>query len=684
MSSWRPLNEFRDQRIGKLFWLKQAHAAGLRVPPTLWCHREDAGTGTIRRPLGSEWSGDVILRSGSPREDTSESSNAGQFHSEVVPAASSDETFRDVQQRVAAALDEGVVFIQPVVAGSRAGIAFFDAWWWERTEASGHNRDLTAGLERGEVTRGHRERGDPWSRWLDRVARVCPRFGRWDVEYVRTGADGESPWVLLQVRPASFPIAKNPTLSLANHLEILGDAPSPWIASVLSAAGREAIGFFSGVDAALKSWDEPYAISLGGRAWMNFSVFFRMMDRWGLPRTFVTEGVGGEGAGPHDDKVAWWRMLKASPRLMRLQFRSLLTVISRRRELRRLDTKIASCRSLPDFFAASVAGLGLALRVNFAINGILSGLTRVRRVLGLAGGVEVETERMMRAFDDLTRVPDAEQRHALGDWIDAYGHRGPLESDLARPRFAELEDVLFQDLRSRERRPAPPTPRRAPWVLRWLFWMDRVREEFRSDLMKRWKPLREGIRSLAADWSDPESVWRLEQGDLQAPDLEAKAREATQRPPPPSLAGVPLTAKADHLRPLLTARKGPRHVPGAGPRSAWPGIPLGPHEVTGVVRKARDVVELLRDDGALTPETILVVPALEPSWAVVFPRVRGVVAELGGELSHASILLREAGIPAVVNCRGIFDELRNGDVLTLDGPSREVRRASAAERVSVD
>jgi pyruvate,water dikinase len=64
---------------------------------------------------------------------------------------------------------------------------------------------------------------------------------------------------------------------------------------------------------------------------------------------------------------------------------------------------------------------------------------------------------------------------------------------------------------------------------------------------------------------------------------------------------------------------------------------------------------------------ILVVESLEPSWAVVFGRVRGVVADIGGELSHASILLREARRPAIVNARGIFAAVSSGDRIRLDG-----------------
>jgi pyruvate,water dikinase len=78
------------------------------------------------------------------------------------------------------------------------------------------------------------------------------------------------------------------------------------------------------------------------------------------------------------------------------------------------------------------------------------------------------------------------------------------------------------------------------------------------------------------------------------------------------------------------------------------------------------------------PETpVLVVETLEPSWAVVFPRFAAVVADLGGELSHAAILLREAGIPAVVNARGAFRALRSGDTLHVDPQSAQVHVLSA-------
>ena len=94
------------------------------------------------------------------------------------------------------------------------------------------------------------------------------------------------------------------------------------------------------------------------------------------------------------------------------------------------------------------------------------------------------------------------------------------------------------------------------------------------------------------------------------------------------------------------------------------------------VRPGRPVVVDRQIDVYATNVVVvpLVVPALEPSWAVVFPRVGAVVAEIGGELSHAAILLREAAKPAIVNCQGIYGTISEGDTLRLDGASGVVSK----------
>ncbi|HEX4966751.1 MAG TPA: PEP-utilizing enzyme [Thermoanaerobaculia bacterium] len=672
---WRPLARFRDPSVPKLHNLRRAAAAGLRVPETWWLPAREAAGVTVRPP--SLAGRPLIVRSGSPTEDTQATSNAGQLLSLAVaePAA-----FASSLARVVAALPRsgggdplGAIFVQPLVKAEEAGVAFFDGFYWERTTAPGGNEGLTSGLARGNVARGHLARNDPWSRWLAAVHRPFRKEApRIDVEFARDSRG----WILLQVRPALFPVERNETLSLANHKEILGDPPSPWIVSVLVDAGQDALSFFAAVDPEVGRWGEAYAVELAERAWMNFSFFFRLMDHWGLPRSFVTEGVGGEGGGAADRRVLPGRFVRKSPRLILLQIRNLAAIAGIRRELSRLDEHIATASGLAGLHRACAEGLALAIRTNFAINGALSGVVRLRRLLGIRGAARVITQEMMEEHSRLATILEPTAREAALDaWLGRYGHRGPLESDLARPRFAELREVLLQDLAASAFADTPSIPRsrsRPAFFLRPWFRIDEVRERFRDELMRRWQRLRraildEGRRLAAAGELDaPEDVFSLRRADLEtgAALCEAAAanRERTTRA---AALDLPLTASREEIE-TVVARVEQSQAAAEG-RRIFPGISLGPAVVEGRAVKADDLVSLLSRPGELGPERILVVPALEPSWAVVFPRVAGVVAEIGGELSHASILLREAGRPAIVNCAGIWRQVSTGDRLRLDG-----------------
>ncbi|HEX6037677.1 PEP-utilizing enzyme [Longimicrobium sp.] len=682
---WKPLRGFRNPGVPKLDNLRRAHAAGLRVPATVWVRASDAAAAGALPPEIAR--GPFILRSGSPTEDTRETSNAGQLLSVVVHEPGQ---YARALAKVVAALPKdadgaplGAVFAQPLVQAAEAGVAFFDGFHYERTIAAGGNDRLTAGLARGEVTRGHLTRGDAWSAWLARVYAVFGRGARGgteaiDIEFARDRAG----YVLLQVRPALFPVARNETLSLANHKEILGDPPSPWIASVLGAAGREVLSFFAEVDPAVAAWGDAYAVEVGERAWMNFSFFYRLMDHWGLPRAFVTEGVGGEGGPPEDGRVIPGRFLRHTPTLVRLQWTCVRTVRDIPRALAELDARIDGAASLPELFDANVASMTLAIRTNFAINSVLSGVTRVRRALGVRGAARVVTREMMERYGALATLPAEAREAGLDAWLAEFGHRGPLESDPSRPRFREMREVLLRDLAASAGAAGGSVRAGAETAAGWriarpFYWMDERREWFRDELMRRWQRLRarlldEGHRLYAAGALDaPEDVFLLRGAEL-APgtDLRAAALAARARMERARRMDLPPTASRERIEQACADVE--RAEAAAAGRRVFPGIALVPARVEGRAVKADDLASLLMESadgsGRLGPDAILVVPALEPSWAVVFPRVLGVVAEIGGELSHASILLREAGRPAVVNCAGIFREVRTGDRLRLDGP----------------
>ncbi|MEO1060209.1 MAG: PEP/pyruvate-binding domain-containing protein [Actinomycetota bacterium] len=71
------------------------------------------------------------------------------------------------------------------------------------------------------------------------------------------------------------------------------------------------------------------------------------------------------------------------------------------------------------------------------------------------------------------------------------------------------------------------------------------------------------------------------------------------------------------------------------------------------------------DDG-LEPGEVLVARSTDASWSPRFVDAGAVVVEVGGPLSHAAILARELGVPAVLNVAGAIDQL-DGRTVTVDG-----------------
>ena len=85
--------------------------------------------------------------------------------------------------------------------------------------------------------------------------------------------------------------------------------------------------------------------------------------------------------------------------------------------------------------------------------------------------------------------------------------------------------------------------------------------------------------------------------------------------------------------------------------------------VTGTVRVIDDVSRI----DELQKGEILVTRATNIGWTVAFHKVSAIVTDIGAPLSHAAIVAREFGIPAVVGCSNATTVLKTGDVVTVDG-----------------
>ncbi len=64
---------------------------------------------------------------------------------------------------------------------------------------------------------------------------------------------------------------------------------------------------------------------------------------------------------------------------------------------------------------------------------------------------------------------------------------------------------------------------------------------------------------------------------------------------------------------------------------------------------------------------VLVAAITTPAWTPLFARASAIVTDVGGPLSHGSIVAREYGIPAVLGTGAATNRIRNGQVVTVDG-----------------
>lgn len=103
------------------------------------------------------------------------------------------------------------------------------------------------------------------------------------------------------------------------------------------------------------------------------------------------------------------------------------------------------------------------------------------------------------------------------------------------------------------------------------------------------------------------------------------------------------------------------HVADAPP-GALVGNPVSPGVAEGWVRVIDDP-----QTETLDPGDILVAPFTDPGWTPLFINAGGLIMEVGGAMTHGSVVAREYGIPAIVGVRGATTALQTGQRVRVDG-----------------
>lgn len=306
--------------------------------------------------------------------------------------------------------------------------------------------------------------------------------------------------------------------------------------------------------------------------------------------------------------------------------------------------------------------------------------------------------------EDWQSLPaDSRFRTAFADFLERYGHRGVYETYCRNPRWREhpayLLDLLpglastdLQALRARQTQAAQAAWQRlrtavACWQRPLLKMMirqagveTRQREAARSALIAMLEP---GRRALLAAGQRLQARGALEhaedifelllhevvgalRGRIPAGGLRARTsdrrrlREAQASWEPPhllSVAGRAVTALAEAS--TINPHAERLH-----------GVAVGCGRARGVARLVRTPQQGTR----LAAGEILVAPSTDPCWTPLFLRAGALVMETGGYMSHGAIVAREFGIPAVANLHGIFEALRDGERLEVDGDRGEIVR----------
>ncbi|RTQ47875.1 phosphoenolpyruvate synthase [Hymenobacter gummosus] len=355
------------------------------------------------------------------------------------------------------------------------------------------------------------------------------------------------------------------------------------------------------------------------------------------------------------------------------------------------------------------------LRRYLAADQDLASTQPTRRLLALAAAARPQEplRQLIVAFpDDLpaqieARYPDFARE--VAQFIDAFGDRTVGELKLETATMRTRPQIFYQYLRNYLLGPAPATfgsaghevlrgaeaeiagllrgrgPLRRRRLRRQLGQLQQAiahRESLRLERTRLFGMYRGLYRALgerlmaAGQLAAAEDVFYLTEDEI---ETAAEALPAANAPglSAPGSVGTLAALVAERQREFAGYAR--QHVPS---RVTVPSPPLAaaapadgalrgtgcyPGQVSGEV-----IVVTSPDDDLAVAGKIVCALRTDPGWAALFPVCRGVIIEKGSSLSHSVILLRELGIPTIINVPDLTRRLRSGQPVRMDGRSGEI------------
>lgn len=358
---------------------------------------------------------------------------------------------------------------------------------------------------------------------------------------------------------------------------------------------------------------------------------------------------------------------------------------------------LAARTGLPDAEALALGVLrGLPGNVTTEMDLALWDVARTIRADSASAEAFRELDAAALADGYLTGMLPLVAQEAVADFMRRYGMRGVGEIDLGAPRWGEQPEGVFRTIRAYlesgpgqapdalyetgrrdaeatlERLAAASGPLAARQVrfagsrLRGLFG---ARETPKFTLVRALGLLREGLQASGRDLVDAgvlttaDDVFYLHLDELDAVFPKAGFEHRDLRP-------VVAERRASHAReqrrariPIVLVGDGRTFYDAGTPTDAdLAGMGVSPGVVEDVVRVVDDP-----RTSELQPGEIMVCRGTDPAWTPLFLTASGLVTEVGGMVTHGSVVAREYGLPAVVGVAGATQTLRTGQRIRLDG-----------------
>jgi pyruvate,water dikinase len=375
-------------------------------------------------------------------------------------------------------------------------------------------------------------------------------------------------------------------------------------------------------------------------------------------------------------------------------------------------------RAEPGLLVRAMSGLGTIETAGPAV-----ALWRVGRMVAASDELGREFDGGVRGL--LARLADsatedARRFHtAFEDFLRQHGHRGPNEVELASDTWATAPESALAAIERLRFTPESADPERA--VLRLAGERDLARARLRRRVPR---PLRRLVDRLldsaatgAANREQAKGTLVLGLSGLRTALFHAADRLVAAGELPdrtdlfmatidelPDLLEHPGTLVAvlaerrrryDELNALAPpfSFEGRIPDPSTWPRRDAPAPPAAAREpgtsdelvgigvAAGVATGTARIVLDAGDPRGLSAGDVLVAPITDPAWTPLFLAACAVVVDVGALQSHAAIVARELGIPAVVSVEGATARIADGDEIEVDGNRGIVhvlKRAAAA------